>query len=135
MPDIFIIGRIITLSLVASIYMLWAFRGVEYDPQEAIGALLVFLGGYLILTAIAVPAYHLTKGKSGSDTAGFAFRFWLVSAAIVTIAWLVFFWQDPAAAGFFRDNIIVGAVILPMLIAAANFALTQVFIYLAPRRK
>ncbi len=127
--------RIIGLSLVMSIYMIWAFRGVEYDPQESIGALLLFLGGYLILTAVAVPIYQMTRGKSGGDTAGFAFRFWLISAAAVTIAWLVFFWQDPAAAGFFRDSIIVGAVILPVLVAAANYAIIQGFTYLAPKRK
>jgi hypothetical protein len=127
--------RIIGLSLVMSIYMMWAFRGIEYDPQESVGALLLFLGGYLILTAVAVPVYQMTKGKSGGDTASFAFRFWLISVTAVTIAWLTFFWQDPAAAGFFRDNIIVGAVILPVLVAAANFAIVQGFTYLAPKRR
>lgn len=46
-----------------------------------------------------------------------------------------FFRQDPAAAGFFRDNIIIGAVILVALMAVANYALTHVFAYLAPERK
>ena len=127
--------RIIGLSLIMSVYMIWAFRGVEYDPLESISALLLFLGGYLILTAVAVPIYQMTKGKSGGDTTGFALRFWLISAAAVTIAWLAFFWQDPAAAGFFRDNIIIGAVILPVLVAAANFAFLQGIAYLAPKRK
>lgn len=131
----FVTIRIIALSLVMSVYMLWAFRGIETDPQESIGALLVFLGGFLVLTAVAAPVYQLTKGKSGGDTAGFAFRFWLISAAAVTVAWLVFFWQDTAAAGFFRDSVIIGAVILPVLVAAANYVLTQVFAYLAPKRK
>ena len=127
--------RIIGLSLVMSIYMMWAFRGIEYDLRESIAPLLLFLGGYLILTAVAVPVYQMTKGKSGGDTAGFAFLFWLVSVTAITIAWLAFFWQDPAAAGFFRDNIIVGAIILPVLVAAANFVIVQGFTYLAPKRR
>jgi hypothetical protein len=52
----------------------------------------------------------------------------------VTIGWLVFFAQDPAAAGFFRDNILIGAAILIVVVAAANFAVTQVLAYLAPKR-
>ncbi len=127
--------RITSLSLIMSIYMVWAFRGVEYDPQEAIGALLVFLGGFLVLTVIAVPIYKMTGSKAGGTLAEFAFRCWLVTATLVTIGWLVFFAQDPAAAGFFRDNILIGAAILIVVVAAANFAVTQFLAYLTPKRK
>lgn len=128
-------ARIILLSLVMSIYMVWAFRGVEYDPQEAVGALLVFLVGFLVLPAIAVPVYKMTWGKAADNTPDFAFRCWMITAALVAIGWLVFFAQDPAAAGFFRDNILIGAVILIVLVAAANFVLSRVFDYLAPKGK
>lgn len=65
----------------------------------------------------------------------FAFRCWMITAALVASGWLVFFARDPAAAGFFRDNILIGAAILIVLVFAANFILTQVFAYLAPQRK
>ena len=85
--------RIISLSLIMSIYMVWAFRGVESDPQEAISALLMFLGGFLVLTVVAVPIYKMTGSKVGGTLAEFTFRCWLVTATLVTIGWLVFFAQ------------------------------------------
>lgn len=126
--------RIIILSLVLSVYMVWAFRGVEYDPQEAVSALLGFVGSFLVLTAVAVPIYRMTRGKAGGNVAVFAFRCWLVTAAVVTLVWLVYFSRDTAAAGFFRDNIVVGALALIAVIGGANFALTQCLAYLAPKR-
>jgi len=130
-----VVARIIGLSLVMSVYMVWAFRGIEYDPQEAVSALLIFLGGFLVFTMVAVPIYRMTGSKAGGTLEEFTFRCWMITAALVAIGWLVFFAQDPAAAGFFRDNILIGAAVLIVLVLAANFLLNQVFAYLAPRHK
>lgn len=128
-------ARILGLSLVMSVYMVWAFRGVEYDPQEAVVALLEFLGGFLVLTAVAVPIYKMTRGKAGGNISEFAFRFWMITATLVTFGWLVFFAQDPAAAGYFRDNILIGVAIFIVVVLATNFVLNRVFAYLAPKRR
>lgn len=122
-----------------AIYMGWAFRGIEYEIQEAGIALLGFFIAFMIGTLVATPIYRL---KSKPDTAAlerFAFRVWAVTASLVAIGWMVFYAQDAAAAGEFRDNVIIGGVIMAVLVTVLNFvlayALDRSLTYLTPKRR
>lgn len=127
--------RIVVLSIAMGAYFVWAFRGIENDPLESAPALLGFIAGFLFLTAVAVPVFAATAGKGKGNLAGFAFRCWLLTAGLVAVGWLVFYSRDPAAAGFFRENVIVGGLVLAGLVAVVNFALIRALEYLAPRKR
>ena len=131
--------RIGVLSVVMAIYMGWAFRGIEYDVMETGPALLGFFIAFTICTLIAAALYRLMKRPDSDTLARFAFRVWVVTAALVTVGWLFYYAQDPAAAGEFRDNIIVGGVILAVIVGVLNFVLTLVvdrgIDYLMPKRR
>jgi len=127
--------RIGILSVAAAVYMGWAFRGIEYEALEAAPALLGLLLAFLIPTLIAMPVYKRLGERSDAQMARFALGFWMASGAIVVLIWLVAFGRDAAAAGYFRDNLVVGIVGLIVLVAILNFALTPVLQYFAPRRR
>ena len=127
-----IVLRIIVLSIVMGAYFIWAFRGIENHPVESVPALLGLLAGFLAPTAIGMGLYAATTGRGRQDLPALAFRAWLVTAGVVAIGWLVFYAQDPAAAGFFRDNVLVGGLVLAALMVALNFGLLRALDYLAP---
>jgi hypothetical protein len=126
--------RIVILSVFMALFMVWGFRGVENNPLEAVPALLGFIAAFLAPSAIAVPAWAATAGKGRGNVAGFAFLFWAGSAAAVAAGWLVYYARDVAAGGYFRDNMLVGAVALAALTAALAFGLARGLDYLAPKR-
>lgn len=118
-----------------AVYMGWAFRGIEYEALEAGPALLGLFLAFLVPTVIAVPVYNKLGPREAAQTARFAFGFWAVSAGVVALTWLFAFGRDAAAAGYFRDNIIVGLIGLIVLVAALNFALIPTLRYFAPKRR
>lgn len=121
--------RIGVLSAVMAVYMSVAFRGIEYDFMETGPALLGFFITFTILTVIAALIYKV-KNQPDSDTlSAFSFRVWLITAPLVTIGWLVFYAQDVAAAGEFRDNIILGGVIMAVMVGVLNFVLAYAISY------
>jgi len=126
--------RILVLSVVMSIYDIWAFRGVENNPVETIPAFLEVLATFLAPTALLVPAYAMTLGKGRTDLSRFALTCWMVTAALVALAWLGFYAWDKASGGYFRDHMLVGALLLAALMVAANFGLVRALDYLAPRK-
>ena len=127
--------RIGVLSIVTAVYIMWAFRGLEYDLLEVGPPLLELLAALIIPTAVAVPVYNKLGQRDSAQTARFAVLFWFASTAVITVGWLILFGRDAAAAGNFRDNIIIGVVILVALIAALNFAITPVLKYFEPKRR
>ena len=131
--------RIGVLSVVMAIYMGWAFRGIEYDVMETGPALLGFFVAFTICTLIAAVLYRLKNQPDSETLDRFTFRVWLVTATLVAVGWLFYYAQDPAAAGEFRDNIIVGGVILAVIVGVLNFVLTLVIDrgieYLMPKRR
>lgn len=131
--------RIGVLSVVMAVYMGWAFRGIEYDVMETGPALLGFFVAFTICTLIAAVVYRAMSQPEPEALARFAFRVWVVTAALVTVGWLFYYAQDPAAAGEFRDNIIVGGVILAVVVGVLNFVLTLAIDrgidYLMPKRR
>jgi hypothetical protein len=127
--------RIGIISVAMAVYMGWAFRGIEYEALEAAPDLLAFFLAFTIPTAIAVPVYKMLGQRDNAQISRFAFRFWLAAAGVAAGAWLVMNAGDPATAGFFRDNVIVGIIGLIALVAAVNFGAIQVLQYLAPKKR
>ena len=118
-----IVIRIAVLSAVMAIYMGYAFRGIEYDPVEAGPSLLAHFLAFTILTLIAVPLYKMKTHPDEAALGAFTFRFWAVTATIVSIVMIVYSSMDVASAGEYRDNVIVGAIIMAVMIVALNFVL------------
>jgi len=122
-----------------AVYIGWAFRGIEYEIQEAGIALLGFFVAFMIGTLIATPIYRLKSGPDAAALERFAFRVWAVTASLVAIGWMVFYAQDTAAAGEFRDNVIIGGAILAVLVTVLNFVLAYALdiglTYLTPKRR
>ncbi|MFQ5609576.1 MAG: hypothetical protein ACE5G3_02170 [Gammaproteobacteria bacterium] len=127
--------RIGVLSLAAAVYMAWAFRGIEYEVMETLPALLELFLAFMVPTLVAVPVYRKTGTRDDAQVARFAFIFWLGAAAVVAAGWLILFGVDAAAAGYFRDNIILGVIGLIALVAVANFAVVRGLDYFAPKRR
>ena len=121
--------RIGVLSAVMAVYMSVAFRGIEYDIMETGPALLGFLVAFTICTIIAALIYKMKNQPDSEQLSAFAFRVWLITAPLVAIGWMVFYAQDVAAAGEFRDNVILGGVIMAVMVGILNFALTYVISY------
>ena len=126
--------RIVILSVFMALFMVWGFRGVENNPLDAAPAFLGFIAAFLAPGAIGAPAWAATLGK-GRGTAGAIFPAWAVTAALVAIGWLVYYARDIAAGGYFRDNMLVGAVLLAVLTAVLAIGLGRGLDYLAPQRK
>jgi len=115
--------RIAVLSAVMAVYIGVAFRGIEYDPMEAGPSLLVYFLAFTIWTLIAVPLYKMKANPDEASLVSFTFRFWAITATIVSIGIIVYSQTDVASAGEFRDNVIVGAIIMPVMVVALNYAL------------
>lgn len=115
--------RIAVLSAAMAVYMGLAFRGIEYDPIEAGPSLLGYFLAFTILTLIAVPLYKMKTHPDEESLTSFTFRFWAISAAIVAIGMIFYSTTDVASAGEFRDNVIVGAIIMAVMVVALNYAL------------
>jgi len=115
--------RIAVLSAAMAVYMGYAFRGIEYDAMETGPALLGYFLSFTLLTIIAVPLYKLKNHPDEQSLTTFAFRFWAVTATVVTIALLIYSSTDVAAAGKYRDNVIVGGIIMAVMVVALNYAL------------
>ncbi len=122
MPTIAI--RIAVLSAVMAVYMGVAFRGIEYDAMETGPALLIYFLAFTIWTLIAVPLYRMKVQPDEQTLKSFTFRFWAVSAAIATIGLIIYSTTDIASAGKFRDDVIVGGIIMAVIVAALNYVLT-----------
>ena len=118
-----IVIRIAVLSAVMAIYMGYAFRGIEYDPVEAGPSLLAHFLAFTILTLIAVPLYKMKAKPDEAALGSFAFRFWAITATIISLAMIVYSSTDVASAGEYRDNIIVGTIIMLVMVVALNYAL------------
>lgn len=127
--------RIGVLSIATGVYIMWAFRGLEYDLLEVGPPLLQLVAAFIVPTAIAVPVYQKLGQHDAAQVARFAFLFWLASTAVITVGYLILFGRDAAAAGYFRDNLIIGVVGLIALIAVLNFVLIRVLGYFAPKRR
>jgi len=129
-------SRIGVLSAVMAVYMVWAFRGLEYDIAESGPAL---LGLFVTFTVLAIIAAPILRRKAAGDAAApggeLIYRFWIVSAAVIAVGWLIYYANDAAAAGEFRDNVIVGGLILAALVVVIHFVLLRVEAYLAPKRR
>ncbi len=130
-----IIIRIAVLSAVMAIYMGFAFRGIEYDPIEAGPSLLAHFFAFTILTLIAVPLYKMKAHPDEAALGTFAFRFWAVTASIVTLAMIIYSSTDIASAGEFRDNLIVGTLIMVVMVVALNYALAAALKNLLSKRR
>jgi len=115
--------RIAVLSAVMAVYIGVAFRGIEYDPMEAVPSLLVYFLAFTIWTLIAVPLYKMKANPDEASLVSFTFRFWAITATIVSIGIIVYSQTDVASAGEFRDNVIVGAIIMAVMVVALNYAL------------
>jgi len=115
--------RIAVLSAVMAVYIGVAFRGIEYDPMEAGPSLLVYFLAFTIWTLIAVPLYKMKANPDEASLVSFTFRFWAITATIVSIGIIVYSQTDVASAGEFRDNVIVGAIIMAVMVVALNYAL------------
>jgi hypothetical protein len=122
------------LSLATALYMTWAFRGIEYDVIETAPALLGLTLALWIATIIGVPIYMKRGQHDDAQVARFAFIFWAVTAGIVAMGWLLIYGRDPAAAGEFRDNLIVGVIVLIVFVAVVNFGVVRVLDYFSPKR-
>lgn len=122
-----------------AVYMGWAFRGIEYEIQEAAPALLGFVIAFMLGALIATPIYRLKSGPDAAALERFAFRVWAVTATLVAIGWMVFYARDAAAAGEFRDNVIIGGVIMAVLVTVLNFVLAYALDmgigYFMPKRR
>lgn len=118
--------RISVLSAVMSVYMGVAFRGIEYDPVEMAPALIGFFITFTICTIIATAIYKMKNQPDSEILSAFAFRVWLITASLVSVGWLIFYAQDVAAAGEFRDNIIIGGIIMAVMVGILNFVLSYV---------
>jgi len=127
--------RIGVLSVAMALYMTWAFRGIEYDVLESGPAALEYFISFMICAVIAVPVYRMIKKPDNDALAAFAFRIWLVTATLVTIGWLIYFSQDVASQGEFRNNLIVGAIIMAVMVAVLNYALIIANRNLARKRR
>ncbi len=127
--------RIAVLSAAMAVYMGYAFRGIEYDAMETGPALLGYFLSFTILTIIAVPLYKLKSHPDEKTLTAFAFRFWAVTATIVTIALLVYASTDVASAGKYRDNIIIGGIIMAVMVVALNYALIYASQFLMTKRQ
>ncbi len=125
--------RIVVLSLLMGVYMIWAFRGIENNPLEAAGALLALVSGFLVLTVIGVPIYARWK-RVDANLAELTFRWWLVTAIPITAGWLGFYSRDLALQGYFSANVVLGAIGLAILVAAANYLLVKAGGYLSAKR-
>ncbi len=132
-----VIVRIIVLSVVAGAYMVWAFRGVETDPRQSVEPLVIFVAGFLAPTLLIAAVYILTLGKAKDSTsrASFIFRCWMVTAALVAAGWLVYFYGDTAAGGFFRANLIGGVIGLIVVVVAGNLLVSAADRYLEGGRR
>ena len=126
--------RIVVLSFCMGVYMIWAFRGIEDNPLEAARALLELVSGFLVLTVIGVPIYARWKRVEGAGLAELTFRWWLVTAILVTAGWLVFYSRDLASQGYFSANLMLGTIGLVILVAVANYLLVKVGQYLSAKR-
>lgn len=126
--------RIAVLSLVMGVYMIWAFRGIENAPVEAASALLELVLSFLVLTVIGVPIYARLKHVTGAGLVELTFRWWLVTAILVTVGWLVIYSRDLASEGYFSSNLAVGAIGLAILVAVANYLLVKAGGYLTAKR-
>jgi len=115
--------RIAVLSAVMAVYMGVAFRGIEYDPMEAGPSLLIYFIAFTIWTLIAVPLYKMKAHPDEDKLVSFTFRFWAVTAAVVAIGMMIYSQTDVASAGSFRDNVIVGAIIMAVMVVALNYVL------------
>lgn len=127
--------RIGVLSIATAVYIMWAFRGLEYDLLETGPPLLQLIAALIIPTAIAWPVYSRVGQHDDAQVARFAFLFWLASTAVISVAYVILFGSDAAAAGYFRDNLIVGVVGLIILIGVLNFVTIRVLDYFAPKRR
>jgi len=127
--------RIGILSVAAAVYMGWAFRGIEYEALEAAPALLGLFLAFLIPTLVATPVYKKLGERSDAQVTRFTLGCWMACAAAVVLVWLVAFGRDAAAAGYFRDNLIVGIIGLVVLVVVLNFALQPILQYFAPKRR
>jgi NhaP-type Na+/H+ or K+/H+ antiporter len=130
-----IVIRIAVLSAVMAIYMGFAFRGIEYDPLEAGPSLLAHFFAFIILTLIAVPLYKMKTHPDEATLGAFAFRFWAITAGIVSLAMIIYSSTDVASAGEFRDNLIVGTIIMLVMVVALNYALVIVLKNLLSKRR
>ena len=133
------IFRIGILSFIMSIYMCWAFRGIEYDVMEILPAVVGFFLAFTICAIIAGALYNLMKKPDEEALYKFIFLVWAASASVVTVGWLIFYAQDTAAAGEFRDNVIIGGVIMAVMVGILNYAvayaLSHGMNYLKPKRR
>jgi hypothetical protein len=123
------------LSVATALYMIWGFRGVEYDVVEIAPPLLGMTLALWIATIIGLPVYMKLGQRDDTEITRFGFRLWLVTAAIVAIGWLLLYGLDPAAAGEFRDNIIMGVIGLIVFVAVVNFGVVRALQYFGPRRR
>jgi hypothetical protein len=131
--------RIGILSAIMAGYMGWAFRGIEYDVMETGPALIGYFIGFTLIALIAALIYKSRSKPESAALEKFTFRTWLVSVVVVALGWMIYYSQDPAAAGEFRDNIIVGGLIMAALVGVLNFALAYAvdfgINYLKPKRR
>ncbi len=127
--------RIAVLSAAMAVYMGVGFRGLEYDPMEAGPSLLGYFLAFTIWTLIAVPLYKMKTRPDEESLASFTFRFWAVSATVVTIVLLIYSSMDIASAGQFRDNMIVGAIIMAVMVVALNYLLIVILRNLLSKRR
>jgi hypothetical protein len=115
--------RIAILSAAMAVYMGVAFRGIEYDALEAGPSLLGYFIAFTIWTLIAVPLYKMKTHPDEKSLATFTFRFWAITAALATIGMMIYSQTDVASAGMFRDNVIVGAIVMVAMVVILNYAL------------
>ncbi|MAF82546.1 MAG: hypothetical protein QGH93_03415 [Gammaproteobacteria bacterium] len=115
--------RIVILSAVMAVYIGVAFRGVEYDPLETGPALLGYFLAFTIWTLIAAPLYKIKTQADEASLATFTFRCWAITATLATCVIIFYSMTDIASAGEFRDNIIVGTILMAVIVVALNYAL------------
>lgn len=127
--------RIGVLSIATAVYIIWAFRGLEYDLLEVGPPLLQLTAALIIPVAVAVPIYSKLAQHDAAQVARFAFLFWLASTVVISVGYLFLYGRDAAAAGYFRDNLIIGVAGLIALIAVANFVVLRILDYFAPKRR
>jgi len=127
--------RIAVLSAVMAIYMGLAFRGIEYDPLEAAPSLLIYFLAFTIWTIIAVPLYKMKAQPDEAALGAFAFRFWAITATIVTIGMIIYSQTDVASAGKFRYNVIVGTLIMIVMMVGLNYILAAALQNLKSKRR
>ncbi len=130
-----IVIRIAVLSAAMAVYMGVAFRGIEYDALEAGPSLLGYFLAFTIWTLIAVPLYKMKNHPDEKSLTTFAFRFWAITAAVVAIGMVIYSQTDVASAGAFRDQPIVGAIIMAVMVVILNYALIFAMRSLEPKRR